>query len=90
MPSSHATNHFALATFWFLAIQKLKGKKWYWLWFWAALVAYAQIYVGKHYPFDVLAGTALGILIGLGTGKLFDYAMKRQIKAKAEKATNNS
>lgn len=78
MPSSHATNHFALATFWFLAIKKLRGRKWYWLWFWAALVSYAQVYVGKHYPFDVLAGTALGILIGLGVNKLFEYAMKQQ------------
>jgi len=31
---------------------------------WAATIAYAQVYVGVHYPFDVLGGAALGIVIG--------------------------
>jgi len=30
----------------------------------AALVAYSRIAVGVHYPFDVLVGSILGILIG--------------------------
>lgn len=77
-PSSHATNHFALATFWFFAIKKITAQKWHWLWFWAALVCYAQVYVGKHYPFDVFCGALLGILIGFVVTKLFGYIMKRQ------------
>ncbi len=77
-PSSHATNHFALATFWYLSIKNLKLQKWHWLWFWAALISYAQIYVGKHYPLDILAGTILGISIGLFTYKLFSYIKKKQ------------
>ncbi|MBC8034435.1 MAG: phosphatase PAP2 family protein [Chitinophagaceae bacterium] len=64
MPSGHATNHFGLACFWFFTILLMTGKKWYWLWAWAAAICYAQVYVGKHYPFDVVAGGCLGTVIG--------------------------
>ncbi len=36
---------------------------------WAALIAFAQVYVGLHYPFDVLGGALLGSLIGFIIGK---------------------
>jgi undecaprenyl-diphosphatase len=39
---------------------------------WASLVSLAQVYVGVHYPSDVLAGAMLGSLIGYGWGKLFN------------------
>ena len=62
--SSHATNHFAFAFFIFITMGQVLGKwKWAFL-FWAASVAYAQVYVGVHYPLDVLAGGLLGTLIG--------------------------
>lgn len=61
--SSHATNHFALAFFLILTI----GKRWGWirlpLFLWALSIALAQVYVGVHYPLDVLAGAVLGIFI---------------------------
>ena len=49
-PSSHASNHFALAVF--SAITLRPYVKWIWpaAITWAALVAYAQVYVGVHYP----------------------------------------
>jgi len=64
--SSHATNHFAIAVFLSLALGFL-GKKWItWaLLGWAASIAYGQIYVGVHYPLDVIAGAALGSFIGM-------------------------
>ena len=34
-----------------------------WLFLWAALVAYSRIYVGVHFPGDVLVGTAIGIMV---------------------------
>jgi membrane-associated phospholipid phosphatase len=63
-PSNHAANHFGLATFWFSAIWKMTGRKWYWLWIWAFMIGYAQIYIGKHYPGDILGGAVFGGVIG--------------------------
>jgi undecaprenyl-diphosphatase len=73
MPSNHAANHFGLAAFWYFSIRQMSGRKWVWLWWWAAAVCYAQVYVGKHYPFDVLAGASFGLLTGLVTYRLFVY-----------------
>jgi membrane-associated phospholipid phosphatase len=70
-PSNHATNHFGLATFWFGAIWRIKGKRWYWLWAWAFLICAGQVYVGKHFPLDILAGSLYGITIGMGSVWLF-------------------
>jgi undecaprenyl-diphosphatase len=73
MPSNHAANHFGLAAFWYFSIRSVNRSRWIWLWFWAALVCYAQVYVGKHYPFDVLAGAVFGLLTGWGMSRLFIY-----------------
>ncbi|HXB94406.1 MAG TPA: phosphatase PAP2 family protein [Puia sp.] len=73
MPSNHASNHFGLATFWYYSIRAINGRKWRWLWLWAALICYAQVYVGKHYPFDVLVGAVFGFLTGWGMSRLFIY-----------------
>lgn len=78
LPSNHAANHFGLAAFWFYSIRFINGNKWWWLWIWAALVCYAQVYVGKHYPFDVLVGGILGTLIGWAMSRLFVYRMRRK------------
>lgn len=64
MPSSHASNHFAVAFFMVLLIG-IRNKLTTLLWLgWAAAVAYSRVYCGVHYPTDVLAGSALGILLG--------------------------
>lgn len=62
-PSSHATNHFALAVFLILTF----GRRHRWVWLalvWAAIISYAQIYVGVHFPLDILGGALLGTVIG--------------------------
>lgn len=64
-PSNHACNHFSLATFWFLSIRLISGRRWYWLWAWAVLVCFAQVYVGKHFPLDVIGGAIYGTCLGL-------------------------
>lgn len=62
--SSHATNHFALATVFGL----LFFKKYKWIFaialFWAASISFAQVYVGVHYPLDVIAGAITGSIVG--------------------------
>jgi undecaprenyl-diphosphatase len=69
--SSHAANHFGLAMFLFISLNPL-FKKYTWLFFvWAAMIAYAQVYVGVHYPVDVLAGAIIGLLVGKLNGNIF-------------------
>jgi undecaprenyl-diphosphatase len=60
-PSGHATVAFACATVLALAVPRLRWP----LFVLAALVAWSRVYVGVHYPLDVLAGAILGVLIGL-------------------------
>ncbi len=62
--SSHATNVFGISTFIYLSLRKFYGNKLAWLFVWAAFVGYSRIYVGKHYPLDVLCGSILGLSIG--------------------------
>jgi undecaprenyl-diphosphatase len=69
--SSHATSHFAQATFFFVTLRNITGK-WAWLfYFWAFVIAYTQVYVGVHYPFDVFCGSILGCGIGFAMSKMF-------------------
>lgn len=70
-PSSHAANHFGLAACWIISIQAINGKKWHWLWVWAFLISYAQIYVGKHFPIDILGGAVFGVFSGTVGGGIF-------------------
>jgi len=74
--SSHAANHFALAIYLTNTLRSFFPK---WLptvlLIWAASVAYAQMYVGVHYPLDVLGGALLGAAIGLLTSRFFIHKL---------------
>lgn len=75
--SSHAANTFAIATLLtVLLVRKYKWSGWL-LYAWAIVVAYSRIYLGKHYPGDVLFGALLGILIGCITYWLYQIAEKK-------------
>lgn len=63
--SNHAANHFSLAVFAFITFRGLFRNWMYIGLIWAALIAYAQVYVGVHYPLDVLGGAGLGTITGL-------------------------
>lgn len=75
--SSHATNHFGMAMFLYLTLKNLPiaigFKKWPVLFFlWAFSISFAQVYVGVHYPVDIICGALIGILIGYLSGKSFN------------------
>ena len=76
-PSSHATNHFAFALF-ISGVMGLKRKESILWLIWAALISYAQIYVGVHYPVDVVMGSLLGAIIGLRCIRWVLYFLKKQ------------
>ena len=62
--SSHAANHAGIAVFLFLAIGHLLKNWRYLLLLWAVSIGFAQIYVGVHYPLDILGGFLVGSLAG--------------------------
>lgn len=69
--SSHAANSFNIALFSLLIIRR----RWYTrsVLIWAAVVSYSRIYLGVHYPGDILGGAALGLLVGWGIWKAYDF-----------------
>jgi membrane-associated phospholipid phosphatase len=68
--SSHATNHFALAIFFIMSLARPSNRPYVILCFllWASLISFAQVYVGVHFPLDVLVGGFLGMGIGALSG----------------------
>lgn len=63
--SSHAVNHFALATIFFFQFKKMWGK-YVWLFFiWAAAIALSRVYLGVHFPSDVTVGALWGLFLAL-------------------------
>lgn len=62
--SSHAANHFAAAVFLSMVLGARISRIGKGLLLWAAAIAYSQVYVGVHYPGDVLGGALLGSGIG--------------------------
>lgn len=82
--SSHACNTFALATFITLIMKKFY-KKIGWLMFsWAAVVSYSRIYMGVHFPGDIICGAIVGLIIGFGVGYLTNYVISSETKCSRE------
>lgn len=67
--SSHASNSFNVAALTLLLIKR----RWYTAGIiaWASVIGYSRIYLGVHYPGDVICGAMLGALIGWACFKLY-------------------
>ncbi len=78
--SSHAADTFGVAMFVWLSL-----KKYYrWIWFvfvWAALMTYTRIYLGVHYPTDILVGALIGMTLGWLSLKGSFYVWNKNKKA---------
>ena len=68
--SSHAANTFGIAMF--MSCLLRKEKPWInWMFVWAAFVSYTRIYLGVHYPGDILVGALIGVFLGWLVFKLY-------------------
>lgn len=70
--SSHASNHFAIAVFMSMLLRRRPRWATKALLGWASLIAYSRVYLGLHYPGDVLVGGLYGAVVGLFFAFLFD------------------
>lgn len=84
-PSGHATNTFGIAVFLFRIIDK---KRW-WLTLaifgWCTLMTYSRIYLGVHYPIDIICGIILGTAIALLTSWIMKKIYNKYLSKKKSK-----
>jgi undecaprenyl-diphosphatase len=74
--SGHASNTMAVATFLYL-IFKNHFKYFGFLFLWPLIFAYSRIYLGLHYPLDIISGYLCGSILGFLMFKLYQIAQKR-------------
>jgi len=78
--SSHAADTFGVAMFVWLSLKKYY--RWIWVVFvWAALMTYTRIYLGVHYPSDILVGALIGMTLGWLSLKGSFYVWNKNKKA---------
>ena len=75
--SAHAANSMALASFFYFVLRDHIKKLAPLLLLWALLVGYSRIYIGVHYPADVLTGIFIGYLFGWLYAKLYIFALHK-------------
>ena len=84
-PSNHAFNNFAVAVFYYRLFPRLK-----WILFiTASLIAISRVYLGLHYPSDIVGGALLGILFGYLIAEITLRIIKKPKDAKIHNKTGS-
>lgn len=78
--SGHASSSMGVATFLYLIFRK--DFKYFWLlFFWPLIFAYSRIYLGLHYPLDIISGYLCGGILGFLMFKLYLFAKNKNFPA---------
>ncbi len=83
--SAHSSNSFFVATYLTMLLGKKIKQLPYFLFVWAAIVAYSRVYLGMHFPGDIIIGAIMGILLALFFGTL-----AKKVIRKSEVTTQDS
>jgi undecaprenyl-diphosphatase len=75
--SAHASNSFALATFFFFLYNKIIQKKIILFFILASFVSYSRVYIGVHYPLDIISGSFFGLISGFIFFRFWVFSLKR-------------
>jgi len=75
--SAHAANSFAVATFFTFLLKSKFRFIGLLLFFWASIVAYSRVYIGVHFPLDVLTGAVIGSGMSWLFAKLYIFALHK-------------
>jgi undecaprenyl-diphosphatase len=75
--SSHASNSFAIA--FFISLLLRSKKIFFRLFNWAALVGLSRIYLGVHFPYDVIGGMFWGLFVSLLVYKIFKSKLNETV-----------
>lgn len=77
--SGHSSNSMAAAVFAGLLLKPYYKNLMIVLLFWSLIVAYSRIYVGVHYPLDIVCGLTFGAITGYGFYKLSVYIIRKYV-----------
>lgn len=78
--SAHAANSMSIAVFFGLLLKRKNNYLFPILIIWALAAAYSRIYIGVHYPLDVITGVLLGVIYGTLFYKLYKLFLQKFIK----------
>lgn len=79
MPSAHASNAFGQGIFFSIFFKKIRP----YLLTYAVMVALSRVFVGVHYPFDILMGALIGTVIAIAVAFLYKQFEKKVVKTHA-------